>query len=435
MAEVEVRLPIKAINLVYRPLLTLPVRYLLLYGGAGSGKSVFAAQKWLLRVMQEPGHKILLTRKFHRSIRESQLSLLTGLITRYGLESLFDIYEHRIVCKSGGEFITAGLDDTEKLKSIHGVTGIWPEEATELDEEDLKQLDLRLRGKTPFYKQIILTFNPIDEEHWLRKFFPFGPESSQVKADKTHILKTTYQDNAFIDEEYKSVLDDYRLMDPSYWEVYGLGNWGTPKIGHIFTPEGYAEYDDLPSDLRGVIYCDPNLALKTKGDSAAVVHLSFSPSRDKYFLVDGHCKSYADSTHLLNAVLAYRRASSHAVQIGFDGNVTQESTWTNFVRDWCRINEQPFPPIEYKRYNVDAMVKNVQLAWNAKRILFPPGFRQAQQNKRFMAQLFAFEGKKAGNPDDAPDALICAFEFIHEQALNRAFSVPKVPSIPSAYAF
>ena len=38
-----------------------------------------------------------------------------------------------------------GLDDVEKLKSIYDITGIWIEEASELEEGDFNQLDIRLR--------------------------------------------------------------------------------------------------------------------------------------------------------------------------------------------------------------------------------------------------------------------------------------------------
>lgn len=67
----------------------------------------------------------------------------------------------RINFPNGSEILFSGLDDVEKLKSIYAITGIWIEEASELDEGDLNQLDIRLRGETRFYKQIILSFNPI----------------------------------------------------------------------------------------------------------------------------------------------------------------------------------------------------------------------------------------------------------------------------------
>jgi phage terminase large subunit len=65
--------------------------------------------------------------------------------------------------------IPFGLDDVEKLKSITGITGTWGEEPTEIEEDEFKQVDLRMRGETKNYKQHIFSYNPINEDHWLKK--------------------------------------------------------------------------------------------------------------------------------------------------------------------------------------------------------------------------------------------------------------------------
>ena len=121
----------------------------------------------------------------------------------------------------------SGLDDVEKLKSIEGVTSIWAEEATELSQEDFEQLDLRLRGNTGALKQVILTFNPISDQHWIKKVFFDDP------IEGVFTLHTTYLDNAFIDDEYKMVMENKRKTNLRYYNIYALGNWGTAE-GLIF---------------------------------------------------------------------------------------------------------------------------------------------------------------------------------------------------------
>ena len=58
------------------------------------------------------------------------------MILKYNLGKHFDIQKYTITCpETKSEIITVGIKDTrdeQKLKSIHGVTGIWIEEATEL---------------------------------------------------------------------------------------------------------------------------------------------------------------------------------------------------------------------------------------------------------------------------------------------------------------
>ena len=113
------------------------------------------------------------------------------------------------------------MDDVEKLKSIHGITGIWVEETTEITLSDFLQINLRLRGKTENYKQVILTFNPIDANHWLNK----------TELENCFSLKSTYLDNAFCDDEYKEVIRALAGQDENFYNIYATAyrDWETDR--------------------------------------------------------------------------------------------------------------------------------------------------------------------------------------------------------------
>jgi phage terminase large subunit len=205
------------------PILDDASRYLVLYGGAGSGKSVAAAQKLVLRMLEEEGHKFLVIRKVANTLRNSVYALIRETISEWGLTEHFKINkgDMKITCNTNGnEIIFAGIDDPEKLKSIHGVTGMWIEEASELEQQDFQQLDLRLRGFTMNYKQIMITFNPISSLHWLKELF-----FDRKKKDST-VIHSTYLNNKFIDNTYKQVLESMKEEDEYYYMVYALGEWG-----------------------------------------------------------------------------------------------------------------------------------------------------------------------------------------------------------------
>lgn len=215
------RLP-EIVNDVYYPLFWDKSRYLVLYGSAGSGKSVFITQKILKRLIEEKKHKFLVIRKVGKTLRESVFAEFRNTISNWNITKLFKINktDMTITCLNGNQIIFAGLDDVEKLKSISGITGIWVEEASEIEQSDLQQLDLRLRGKTNNYKQIILSFNPVSILHWLKTyFFDQSPKNCRT-------IKTSYKDNRFLDEEYISVLEALKDTDPYYYTVYALGEWG-----------------------------------------------------------------------------------------------------------------------------------------------------------------------------------------------------------------
>jgi phage terminase large subunit len=227
MSTVNINLSKKMFNDVYlkHDLLHDESRYMVLMGGGGSGKSVFATQKIIYRLLREKGHRVLVLRKVAKTLRESVFTELKRSIYNWGLEKLFtiptgqssDLYMR---VANGNQILFAGLDDVEKLKSISGVTMIWAEEASELEPEDFRQLDIRLRGKTAHYKQMIITFNPISVTHWLKSEF-FDREK-----EGAFTLHTTYKDNKFLDEENIKVLEGFKDTDPYFYSVYALGEWG-----------------------------------------------------------------------------------------------------------------------------------------------------------------------------------------------------------------
>lgn len=231
MAKANVKISKKVFNEIYldRDLLNNQDRYLVLMGGGGSGKSVFAAQKIIYRMMKESHpvhkHRFLVLRKVQNTLRGSVFEQFKSVINKWNLGNLFQIPKGRsselyIRCKNGNEIIFAGLDDVEKLKSIVGITGIWLEEASEMEAEDFRQLDIRLRDKTIWYKQIIISFNPISVTHWLKiEFFDRKKKNSTT-------LRTTYKDNKFLEKEQIDVLEGFKETDPYYYTVYALGEWG-----------------------------------------------------------------------------------------------------------------------------------------------------------------------------------------------------------------
>ena len=201
-------------------------RFLVLKGGGGSGKSVFAARKVIERAVSEPGHRFLVCRKVGRTIRQSCFRLICALLSQYysGCGAVIKKGDMQIEFANGSEIIFSGLDDVEKLKSIYEITDIWIEEATELDETDLNQLNIRMRGKSPYYRQMIITFNPVSILHWLKKRF-FEPQRGEI-AEKIRTHESNYRDNRFLSDEDKQELENYKYLDPYYYQVYCLGNWG-----------------------------------------------------------------------------------------------------------------------------------------------------------------------------------------------------------------
>ena len=255
-------------NKTFIPLFFDSHRYLVLKGGGGSGKSVFAARKLIERAMHEPGHRFLICRKVGKTIREScWRNILMQFSEFYPRRYKVNKTDMTITCDNGSMFLFSGLDDVEKLKSIVDIDGVWIEEASETLEGDLNQLDIRMRGESKYYKQIIISFNPVSVMHWLKaRFFDRKDERA-----KTH--ESTYHDNRFLPEEDQRTLEAFKETDRYYYEVYCLGLWGTTGRtvfdGEAVTKrllenvqpaaQGRMEYKDDGLHLEGIKFTEDRL--------------------------------------------------------------------------------------------------------------------------------------------------------------------------------
>lgn len=224
--ELKIEISSRVFNKAFLPYINNDSRYLVFYGGAGSGKSYFVCERYIYKMLKSKRFNLLVVRKTGKSNRDSTFALFKQVISKWNLSKYFKVNESDLRIKSllnGNEIVFAGLDDVEKLKSITfskgELTDVWIEEASEVLEADFNQLDVRLRGKGT-KKQIVISFNPIDVNHWLKKRF------FDRKDDNITILHSTYKDNDFLDDDYKKLLESYKETDEYYYNVYCLGQWG-----------------------------------------------------------------------------------------------------------------------------------------------------------------------------------------------------------------
>lgn len=226
MRKIRIRIDPDVFNDAYLPLLDNTNRYNVLYGGSGSGKSVFASQRIAIRQANDESRNTMVIRKVGRTNRDSTFANIKKAINKFQLRPYFKINESNMMIQryGGGKIIFEGLDDVEKLKSVtfeKGIlTDIWIEEASEISKDDFDQLDLRLRGLSDIPFQITMTFNPISALSWIKKRF-FDQDDPNCT-----ILKTTYIDNKYCDENYKHLLESYKDTNEIKYNIYALGNWG-----------------------------------------------------------------------------------------------------------------------------------------------------------------------------------------------------------------
>lgn len=222
--NINIKVSKKVFNDIYLPYLDNEDRYLIFYGGGSSGKSFFIGERYVFKLINPKKCNVLVCRNTGDTNRTSTFPLFKQIIKQWKLSKYFKINESdmRIKCLlTNNEVAFKGLDDIEKVKSTtfeNGeLTDIWVEEATECQEADINQLKVRLRGGKS-KKQMILSFNPINIQHWIKKHF--------IDSKLATVCFSTYKDNKFLTEEDKKALEDLKYTDEYMYEVYALGHWG-----------------------------------------------------------------------------------------------------------------------------------------------------------------------------------------------------------------
>ena len=249
---IDLKLKRNIFNETYLPYLTdYSHRYEVYYGGAGSGKSHFIAQKILFKALNDK-RKVLIIRKTLNSQKDSCWRLVLEQLDQWQIRKFCKvrITDYAIELPSGSTLLFKGLDDAERIKSIVGITDIWIEEATELIEEDFDQLDLRLRARASNL-QMFVSFNPISKVNYVyRKWF----SETAKPGEDTLIVKTTYRDNRFLPEEYIKSLEKKIHTNPTYYKIYALGEFCS--LDKLVYNNWKVEYFEPPTDGKLVVGLD-----------------------------------------------------------------------------------------------------------------------------------------------------------------------------------
>lgn len=193
-------------------------RKMMLYGGAGAGKSHFMAQRIIMQGLAFAMNWLVL-RKWTPELKLSVIPLVRAWFEKWNIP--YDYNKTDMVLKYGkSQVIFKGLDKHIKVKSAEEINAIWMEELTEFTKEDWVQMNLRMRGAQKVHPQLFGTFNPEDRFSWI---------AEEIDLNRCWSQQYTYKDNRFLDKEYVKELEDLINVDDNFYRVYTLGEWGEVK--------------------------------------------------------------------------------------------------------------------------------------------------------------------------------------------------------------
>jgi phage terminase large subunit len=283
------------------------IRYIYVYGGSSAAKTYTLVQ--CLQIEQElDPFNLMVFRKESTTIDDTIYNDFKEIAPSLQLDVVPLEKEIRARNKKYTT-VFKGLDNPEKIKGLSGFLVVYANEASSLEYIDHEEIRRRLRGRPG--QKIIYDWNPIDEDHWLKKdvidkvvddvpteewfdlplhvddaptkFTQLDPEHSFVRINKAGdsiLIRTTYRDNfwvvghpadkryGFRDEHQINTLEGYkRYKNSLFYDVYTNGEWGKIKHGTEF-------FDEFEKSVHVVNYC--------MYDETKAVFLSFDFNRKPY---------------------------------------------------------------------------------------------------------------------------------------------------------
>jgi phage terminase large subunit len=205
-----------------------PSRYKVLYGGRGGAKSWGVARALLIKGAQAP-LRVLCSREFQTSIKDSVHKLLSDQIMALGLDGFYEITQTSIRGKNGSEFSFVGLkNNVSNVKSYEGVDICWVEEAQTVSRSSWNTLIPTVRKEK---SEIWVTFNPeLETDETYQRFVLNPPENCIVQ-------KINWSDNPWFPETLKLEKDALKHRDPQGYNVVWEGLCRQTVDGAIFAKE------------------------------------------------------------------------------------------------------------------------------------------------------------------------------------------------------
>lgn len=226
----SIKLP-KIVGRGYKSYWNFRGRYDVCKGSRASKKSKTTALRIIYNMMKYDKSNTLVVRKTYRTLKDSCFTDLKWATKRLEVENLWEFKYSPLEATylpTGQKILFRGLDDPLKVTSITVDYGYlcwaWLEESYEItSEKDFDTLDESVRGELPphLWKQWMITFNPWNEHHWLKKRFFDAENDPDILA-----ITTNYTCNEWLDDADLRLFENMKKNNPRRYQVAGLGNWG-----------------------------------------------------------------------------------------------------------------------------------------------------------------------------------------------------------------
>ena len=214
---------------VFDPLLQ-PSRYKGAWGGRGSGKSHFFAERLIADSVREKGLLSVCIREVQRSLKDSAKRLIEAKLAHHGLgeKDGFKIYREEIRTPGDGLIIFQGMQDhnAESIKSLEGFKRAFVEEAQSLSARSLALLRPTIRAPG---SELWFAWNPRHRTDPVDAMLR-GPELPTGAV----VVRANWKDNHWFTAELEQERLDCLRMSPDQYDHIWEGGYARVTEGAYY---------------------------------------------------------------------------------------------------------------------------------------------------------------------------------------------------------
>lgn len=317
-------------------------RHYIYFGGRASAKSTTVAIFLLVEGMKRRV-RILCTREYQNSLKESVHSLLVSLIDKYKLNTWVVTNDKISNSKTGSEIIFMGThNNAQSIKSMENIGIVWCEEASTMSEESMDILIPTIRAEGSF---LIWTYNPISE------FDPVWVRLAKEPDDRTYVRKVNSDEvEQLLSPEIIAEREKMRKENPELFEHIYLGEPLTANTGSVYGQQLARAREDgrigkVPYDGSAPVYAALDLGVS---DSTAICF--FQTVGQEIHFIDYHESSGEDLAYYIN-VLANKPWDYRQIFLPHDAKARELQTGKTreeFFREHGYNNVTILRPSSYK---------------------------------------------------------------------------------------
>ena len=276
---------------------------LMLFGGAGSGKTYLLTTFIALAVSGFPGLRVAILRRQVKDARESVMGQTFPAVMKsvYGLArpEVDDRINKRDYCyrhPNGSEIWFGGLDDMKGMDNILGKEYglIYFNECSQISYTAFQTALGRIRQNLPGWRnRAVLDCNPPSKSHWVYKTFVLkqNPDNTPLARPEDYAsMKMNPGDNAeFLPDGY--IEKRLQTMTGKEYKRFFLGEFTDDAENALWTRAMIDPYRvaDIPPDLEKIVIgVDPAVSTGSGADLTGIVAAGrrFDGGRTEYYVLE-----------------------------------------------------------------------------------------------------------------------------------------------------